>query len=447
MRKKTLLTALIALLSVVTAGGMKAQDYRFDLKDAIRYGLENSISIRMAVLDQEKADHKTGEQKSIGLPQITAEGQFQHFPSLPTQLLPGEIIGQPGTQIPVQFGTDFTMSGSIKASQLLYSQQFLTGLKAIKSSRELYDLLKIQTEEQVIYQISAAYYQALQLQTQIASLDSNLTMLNELESLMQVQYENDIVIKTSYNRVKVGKSNLATQIQSLRTAYVQQVNYLKLLMGMPIENTLVLQQPDELESVSLSSLEMSRSNPIQLEILAKQTELNVLNKEVTKAGYYPTLALFGQQTFQAQRNEFNFFDTRQPWYRQTVWGLQLQVPLFDGLKKHHQMEQHKLNITQLNLQQDQAEEQLDMQYENAREQLMNSLASVEVQEENRTLAKEVYDQTQLLYKEQVATLTELLDAEQAYREAQTNYYNEILKFKKSELDLMKAQGQLKTLVQ
>ncbi|MAE83608.1 MAG: hypothetical protein CMB80_12780 [Flammeovirgaceae bacterium] len=62
------------------------------------------------------------------------------------------------------------------------------------------------------------------------------------------------------------------------------------------------------------------------------------------------------------------------------------------------------------------------------------------------MAREVYDETQLLYKEEVAGLTDLLDAEQAYRDAQNNYYIEVLKFRKSELDLLKAQGQLKSLI-
>ena len=59
----------------------------------------------------------------------------------------------------------------------------------------------------------------------------------------------------------------------------------------------------------------------------------------------------------------------------------------------------------------------------------------------------MYEQTQLLYKEQVSNLTDLLDAEQAYREAQSNYFNEVLKFKQSELELLKAQGQLQTMIQ
>ena len=447
MRNRSIFMLFILLgLSCVREVWAQSAEHHFDLKAAVSYGLENSLTLRQAVLDQEQAEYQIGEVRSSGLPQITGSGQFQNFPNLPTQLLPGEIVGQPGTQIPVQFGTEYTTSGTLEISQLLYSHEFFTGLKAAKSSRELYALMKIKSEEDVIYQITDAYYQTLQLQEQIKVLDSNMVMLQRLEDLMKVQYENDVITKTSYSRVKVQKANLSTQLQSLKTGFEQQRNYLKLLMGMPIEEGLILEESPDLQEVSLSSLSYQKENPIDLQILDKQQSLHLLNEKVTKAGYYPTLALFGQQSWQAQRNEFNFFDGDQPWFEQTVIGLQLNVPIFDGRKKHFQIEQIKMDIAKVELQKTNAERQLDMQYDNAQKQLSNSLASVEVQKENKELAREVYDETQLLYKEEVADLTDLLDAEQAYRDAQNNYYNEVLKFRKSELDLLKAQGQLKSLI-
>ena len=382
--KNTGFLILFALLTLYSFHGTaQLAEYQLGLEDVVNYGLKNSLTIREAVLDQEQAEYKVGEVRSSGLPQVNGQGQFQNFPNLPTQLLPGEIIGQPGTQIPVQFGTEYTMSGTLKGTQLLYSQEFFTGLKAARSSKELYQMLKIQSEEDVIYQVSKGFYQALELQARIKVLDSNMTMLDKLEEIMKVQYENDVVTKTDYSRVKVNRANLATNLQALNIALEQQKNYLKLLIGMPIENELELKEPQDLEDITLSILQYQKQDPIQLQILDRQKALLVLNKKATNAGYAPTLALFGSQAWQAQRNEFNFFDSDQLWFQQTVWGLQLDVPIFDGLNKHYKSQQNKIDIDKLSLQQINAERQLDMQYENAKEQLTNSLASVEAQKYNR----------------------------------------------------------------
>lgn len=432
------------LLAIAGPVGLSAQapEFRFSLQEAVKEGLENNVDILRAQLDQQNADYQVGEVRSTGLPQIKGTGQFQNFPNRPTQLLPGEIVGQPGTQIPVQFGTNYTLSGGLEASQLLYNQQFLTGLQAARSSKELYQLLKVKTEEDIIYQISLSFYSALDVQAQIEVLESNRAMLQQLEELTQVQMENDLVTKTTLNRVKVNRVNVESKLQALKTWEEQQKNHLKLLIGLPMDASLELQEPEDLENLALTSLQNKKEEPVQLEILNKQKALYTLNRKSIQAGYFPTLAAFAQQSWQAQRNEFNFFDNNQPWFQQTILGLSLQVPIFDGLNKHYRVQQSKVDIQKLELEQYRARRSLDMQFENTREQLINGLASVEAQRDNKELAKEVYDQTQLLYKEQVANLSELLDAEKAYREAQVNYYQELLKFKKSELDLLKAQGQL-----
>lgn len=445
-QNKTSLLIAIVILLLPYWGGAQTVHY-YDLKSLLNFGLENSIAIRQAVKDQEQAEGKVGEVRSSGLPQLNGEGQFQNYINLPVSVVDGAFFGQPGELVDFSFGTKYNVTGTIEASQLLYSQEFFTGLKAAKSSRQLYSLMKIQTEEDVIYEVTSAYYQALQLQSNINILDSNLAMLEKLEKLMATQYENDIVTKVDYNRIKVNKVNLTTQLKTLKTNYTQQINYIKLLIGMPLEEEIALETADNIEAISLQSLEQTKTQHIALQILDQQKTLYELNTKSIQAGYYPTLSLFGQQAWQGQRNEFNYFESGNPWYDQTLWGATLNIPIFDGFQKHYKVQQSRIDFEKANLQQLNTERQLDMQYKNAQEQLVNSLASVEAQKENKALAKEVYEQTQLLYKEQVSNLTDLLDAEQAYREAQSNYFNEVLKFKQSELELLKAQGQLQTMIQ
>ncbi|MDZ7849184.1 MAG: TolC family protein [Owenweeksia sp.] len=114
------------------------------------------------------------------------------------------------------------------------------------------------------------------------------------------------------------------------------------------------------------SLQYQKDEPVELEILDKQKALNTLNKKSIQAGYYPSLTAFANQSWQAQRNEFNFFDSEQPWFPQTVIGLSLQVPIFDGFSKHYRVQQSKIDIQKLELDQENTKRSLDMQFENAR---------------------------------------------------------------------------------
>lgn len=444
--KKMMISAILALsTSLPLHLAAQEESQHFTLEASLQYALKNSIDIQKSILDQKQADHVVAEVRGTGLPQVNANGQFQNFPNLPTQLLPGEIIGQPGVMIPVQFGTKYTATGTIEASQLLYNQQFFTGLKAANASEKLYELLKIQTEEDVIYQVSNAYYQVLEIQAQINALQANVDRLNEVEKIMKVQQENDLITKTDYNRLKVNRINIETNLQTLKTAEEQSKNYLKILMGMPMEEDITLIKGENIEEINLSALQYEKETPIEIKLLDKQFELNVLNKKSLQAGNYPSLAAFGQQSWNAQRDEFNFFDDSQPWFQQTVIGVQLDIPIFSGLQRHHKVQQAKIDMEKTQLDLIYAERGKTMEYQNAREQLLNSMKSVEAQRENKVLADEVYTQTQDLYQEHVGSLTDLLDAETSLREAQINYIREILNFKRAELDLLKAQGQLQQL--
>ena len=52
-----------------------------------------------------------------------------------------------------------------------------------------------------------------------------------------------------------------------------------------------------------------------------------------------------------------------------------------------------------------------------------------------------------LYEEGISPLTDLLNADQALSDSRTAYHSATLKYKLAELDLLKAQGGLKTLIQ
>src|SRR5690606_24733903 len=152
----------------------------------------------------------------------------------------------------------------------IYNQQFITGLKAANASEQLYQLLKIQTEEDVIYQVSNAYYQVLDIQASINALQANVDRLNEVEKIMKVHKENELITKTDYNRLKVNRINIETNLQSLKTAEEQSKNYLKILMGMPMEQGISLTKGEDIEEIDLSALQYEKETPIEIQLLDKQ---------------------------------------------------------------------------------------------------------------------------------------------------------------------------------
>jgi len=62
------------------------------------------------------------------------------------------------------------------------------------------------------------------------------------------------------------------------------------------------------------------------------------------------------------------------------------------------------------------------------------------------LAQEVLDNTKNNYYQGLASLTDLLDAENSLTEAQNNYTSALLDYKLAEIQLIKSKGELKSLL-
>ena len=89
---------------------------------------------------------------------------------------------------------------------------------------------------------------------------------------------------------------------------------------------------------------------------------------------------------------------------------------------------------------------MDLAYENAKKQIDNSIITISSQKENAQLAQDVLTNTNNNYIQGLASLTDLLDAENALVEAQNNYTTALLDYKLAEIQLIKSKGELKTLI-
>jgi len=74
--------------------------------------------------------------------------------------------------------------------------------------------------------------------------------------------------------------------------------------------------------------------------------------------------------------------------------------------------------------------------------LQSSFNSLRSQKENLAMAEEVYAVMQKRFREGIAPITEVLNAETSMREVQTNYLAALLQYKWASLDLEYANGKL-----
>ncbi|NBL65573.1 TolC family protein [Flavobacterium sp. NST-5] len=450
MNIKTILkSAMILILSTGFSVGSFAQVQNLTLQDAIEYALKNKVEAKKAKLAVQNSNYQIEEVRSRALPNISASGNITYNPILQLNALPGDFFGAPGTTILAPLGQEWVSTAGVNLNQTLFDQSVFTGLKAAKTTREFYQINEQLTEEQVIERVANGYYQVFVTREQVKILNSNLENTNKVRNIINGQYENGLAKKIDLDRMTVNVSNIRTQLQQAQNAVQIQENALKFYIGMPIETPIILTET-EIAVKPVAEGELTDVTQLtQYLVLDKQSELLKFQKQSVQAEFFPRLSLTAGYNYIGQGPEFPWFAKPSDgvyWSDFSTVGLNLSVPIFNGFGTRAKVRQAEIEIQQMEVDKEDTKLALNLAFENAKTQMINSIATIEVQQENVQLAKEVLANTQNNYQNGLATLTDLLDAENSSIEAQTNYNSALLDYKLAEIQLIKSRGQLKSLI-
>src|SRR5699024_5524671 len=147
-------------------------------------------------------------------PQIEATGSYRYHLELPTEQVPAEIFGgEPGTYREVSLSSPQTVTGAVQLNQVLFDGPLLMGLKAAKVSTDVSQLQIMQTKEEVVYNVSATYYNIQTLTEQEAVLKENLESNEKLISATKNMLENELITNIDYNRLLVNRENIRAELE------------------------------------------------------------------------------------------------------------------------------------------------------------------------------------------------------------------------------------------
>ncbi|MCL1669600.1 TolC family protein [Elizabethkingia ursingii] len=415
------------------------------LKNAIQYALQNKADAIKAQLNVRNSEYQIAEAKAGALPTLTGTGALNYNPILQKTPLPGDLIGQPGTVVMVPFGQKWNSNIGVSLQQALFNQQVFIGLKAAKTTKEFYQINKQLTEEQVIEKVSTAYYQVFSQQQKLEAVQSSYESTLKARNIIKSLFENGLAKKVDLDRTNVNLTNLETNRSQLKNAVTLQENALKFYMGMPIEEPIALVKEDVQINPQLLTDQINTDNRTEVRVLEKKKQLLQYNVKATQAAYYPTLSLIGNYAWQGFGPKFPIGPGKSQgvyWSDYASVGLSLNIPIFNGFLTKSKVDQAKIQLE--TLEQDLKDTKLNMSldYRNAKAQMENSLDAIKNQTANMELAQTVLDNTRSNYQYGLATLTELLDAENALVQAKNNYSNSLYDYKVAEVQLYKAQGEL-----
>jgi len=428
---KTYLTPLIMLLCIISIARAQERPERISLDQAVTFGQENNRQILNASLEVQRAYKERWSTIAIGLPQISANADYQNFLELPTSLIPAQFFGgKEGEFAEVQFGTPQTMTAGVTLRQLIFDGSYFVGLEASTVYLDISKNILEKTALEIKKNIVSTYSSVLLIEENILFLEQNKKTLeanlNEVTDLFRNGFEEE----ESVEQLRLTLATVANQLRYAKNTKKVTLNMLKLLMGFPTEEPLELS--DTLDTLTTEGLfeqeyhsDFSIENNIDLKIAQTNLRSENLLFKYEKSKNMPRLDGFINGNYTGNSQTFSFTEADQKWFGAAIVGLNLQVPIFSSYLKRAQSQKAKIAIEQAETELEETQERINIEVDAAINEYNLAVETYFTNKENLALASRIEEKNQAKYFEGMASAFDLRQAQLQLYSAQNNYITSI----------------------
>ncbi|CAA0167163.1 TolC family protein [Tenacibaculum maritimum] len=425
---------LYVLCMFFVVGTMSSQNKEMSLsmQEAIDYAIKNSYTTKVAENDVKAAIKKRWETIATGLPQINGEVNYINNLKQPVSLLPGEIVNkEKGTFVPVTFGTKQTMNATVTLNQLLFDGTYLIGLQSAKTylkiSKQAKEKTILATKEAIIN----AYGNVLITEKTIEILERNKKVLEKNFNDAKKINENGLNEEEDVEQLEITLGNVESSLRNAIRLKGIAYQMLNLSLGNSINTKLVL--TDNLDSLMLTNIDLelltktfNLEKHIDFRIAENDRKSKYLLMRLQQSKALPSLGAFLNYGAAANSNTFSFLDESQDWFKSSVLGISLKIPLFSSLGRSAKTAQAKIALASADIRLEEIKQKLSLQAEAAKSEYQLSIENYETAKRNLELAERIEKKQQIKFFEGVSTSFDLSQAQNQLYSQQNKYVQSML---------------------
>ncbi len=412
------LLTLLLMLSGLSYAQNEIDYNQLKLSKAIEIGLQNNKKLQISALKTNIAELKEKDLKNEKLPDVDFHTGFHVLSNL-RQYEDGFL--KPSTKYAVpRVKYDFTLSAEIPI--------YLGGkLKNDEKKSEIEtNISKLQVrkdERELRMQIITAYLQALHLQEQQKLISDKMredsVVIKQTEPLKKnglVTYNEVLRTELQLSNHKMSFTELANEISIIE-------HQIKTILALPENQEMHIDTNDLftneehlglVDEMILEAIDQSES----LKIAKDDLNLKEIDKKITKANTLPKITAGAEYGYNYPN--FMFFPPEEYLYRFGSVGVNVSIPLSNFFKNKQKMQIADRNISIAKLEIEEQEEQIRHDVFAANKRLEESIDKIKIAEDAIGQAKENYRIVRTKYVNKLSLITELIDADNAYLEAQSN---------------------------
>lgn len=442
MRATTLLLSFTFYLFI---GPLKAYNQPLassiqSLQDCVAYALSHSPDLQQSYLNRDITLHTIRSKLADWYPQIGLSFDLQHYLQLPTSVFP-DFTNPNGPKREVKVGVANSSTLTFSVNQTLFNRDVLLAARSAGDVKKQTAQSIVENQINTIVDVSKAYYNVLIAQRQLDIAEEDIVRLRKSMEDTYAQYQSGLVDKTDYERAKIALNNAIANRQAVAQQVKVAYAYLKQLMGLPADSSLALSyDTSEMDrNVWFDTTQVLQySNRIEYQLLQTNRRLLVDEWQYNKWSFLPSVSAFYNYNLAYLNDQFSQVYSRS--FPNSLIGIQLSLPIFQGTKRVQNIAISRLEIKQTDLALLALQHQIRTEYEQALANYKSNLYNWQTLKENVEMARDVYETLSLQYQAGVKTYLDVITAETDLRTAEFNYLNALLQVLSSKLDLEKAMG-------
>lgn len=398
------------LLSSIFAYAQAVPDQsNFTINQVWTLADSNNKKIQMQGLNVQAADAHVKVSKAERLPEVAAEGIYAHVFPLP--IYENGLFHTPG-QFPVV--PTYYKAGADAYFNIYNGGKTTAEINASKVESELSRVQKGQSRQEIHYTAAVYFYDIFRnisyqvlLEQDIRDREKQLAEINQL-------YKNGTILKSDVLRAELRLSKQRMLLTEINNSIKIAKQKLNILIGRTDDAPLNPQISDnETDAIALKQVEEyfndAKTSSYKIQISEKEQALAKLKLKNVKSNIMPSLGFFGEYAFAYP--QIQFYPYALSLYSTGMVGLKLKIPISSWYTNQHKVKEAEIKVHQQEVEDEDVKDHIRQEVQENYIRYKESVQRIALAEENIKQAAESYRIVQNTYFNQLALLTDLLDAE------------------------------------
>jgi len=407
-------------LAIFFGWSAQAQERKFSLEEVKSLALENNKKLQRSQKAIDAANAGLSASKAMGKPTLDGSAMGLY------------ISGPLNTLIP-----DLQASTTLSAQQVIYAGgKIQTAKRLAQSNVELQTAQKSLTEDEVLLQITSAYWNIVNLKEKVVLSTNYINLLKSLNRSLKNSFDAGLIYKNDLLKVEVKQNEAELNFTKVGNGLIMAKLSLAQMLGKPGELV------DVQDSALVSYKDVLKADKSNIEkrpeiiMMNKSLEIQQSQTKLLKAEQKPSVALgaYGVSAFGKNIN-INNGKNAMPFF---VGMISVNVPILDWGKRKQKVKEQQFKVESQKLELDETRELVDLEIQNAWFNVNQSIRRIKLTETSLQQAEENLRLNQDRLTSGTVLGDDVLEAQVLWQEAYSNLIDARAEYKVNEAKYQKA---------